>query len=138
MSRTAQDIVEIGKEPIAVKERVGHGNFGPWLTQFNMSRTTAGRFMRIATTFGDRIVQIEHFVPEALYELSSPSTSEDVRAELIERVAAGETVTVAHVRDPALGPTTSETSMRLQLRYRFPGMSNRANSGAAMMPASRR
>ena len=29
MTRTAQDIVEIGRELIAVKDRVGHGNFLP-------------------------------------------------------------------------------------------------------------
>jgi hypothetical protein len=46
MTRTAQDIVEIGRELIAVKDRVGHGNFLPWIErEFRMSEDTAARFM---------------------------------------------------------------------------------------------
>ena len=31
MSRTVQDIVEIGRELAKVQERIGHGNFLPWI-----------------------------------------------------------------------------------------------------------
>src|SRR5260370_13768613 len=49
MTRTAQDIVEIGCELIAVKDRVGHGNFLPWIErEFRMSEDTAAPFMNVA------------------------------------------------------------------------------------------
>ncbi|WMT72768.1 hypothetical protein [Bradyrhizobium sp. Ash2021] len=44
MSRTAQNIVEIGRDLIALKERVDHGGFLPWVeSQFGMIRPSSTR-----------------------------------------------------------------------------------------------
>lgn len=51
--RIAGDIIAIGKELIAVKERLEHGQFGPWLKHhFGWSQPTASRMMQAAETFG--------------------------------------------------------------------------------------
>lgn len=52
--QTAQNIIEIGKRLINVKENIGHGNFGDYLkNKVEFSRQTANRFMSIATEFSN-------------------------------------------------------------------------------------
>lgn len=52
--QTAQNIIEIGKTLIEVKENIGHGNFGEWLEkEVEFSHYTANRFMKIATEFSN-------------------------------------------------------------------------------------
>jgi Protein of unknown function (DUF3102) len=99
MTRTAEDIVEIGRELIAVKDRVGHGNFLPWIErEFRMSEDMAARFMNVARNMATQISQGANFQLSILYALASPSTPAEVRTEITERVVAGETITLADVR----------------------------------------
>jgi N6-adenosine-specific RNA methylase IME4 len=99
MSRTVQDIIEIGRDLAKVQERIGHGNFLPWIErEFGMSDQTAYRFIHVATNMGDQIPHGVEFQPAVLYALAAPSTPVSVRTEIIERTAAGETVTVEDVR----------------------------------------
>lgn len=52
--QTAQNIIEIGKTLIEVKENIGHGNFGKWLEgEVEFSHYSANRFMKIATEFSN-------------------------------------------------------------------------------------
>ncbi len=52
--QTAQNIIEIGKRLLKVKENIGHGNFGDYLkNKVEFSRQTANRFMSIATEFSN-------------------------------------------------------------------------------------
>lgn len=52
--QTAQNIIEIGKRLIEVKENVGYGNFGEYLkNKVEFSRQTANRFMSIAAEFSN-------------------------------------------------------------------------------------
>jgi hypothetical protein len=99
MSRTAQDIVEIGLDLIAVKDRVGHGKFLPWINdEFAMREDTAARFMNVARNMATQIAHGAEFQPAVLYALAAASTPEEVRTEITERATAGEKVTVADVR----------------------------------------
>jgi hypothetical protein len=99
MARTAKDIVEIGRELIAVRDRVGRGNFLPWIArEFGMSDQTAYRFIHVAKNMADQIPHGVEFPPAVLYALAAPSTPEEVRTEITERAAAGETVTLADVQ----------------------------------------
>lgn len=100
MKRTAEDIVEIGKELIAVKSRLPHGQFLPWIqAEFEMSRVTAFRFMQVAEKFGSQMFHHETFSPTVLFELSSPSTPDEVVEQAIKKAESGESVTVAEVKD---------------------------------------
>jgi hypothetical protein len=99
MSRTAQDIIEIGKDLAAVKEKIGHGNWLPWLdAEFGMGDSTARRLMRVANKFGGKSVSLTDFTKEALYELAAPSTPDEVVDAAVAKIAAGGTVTVDDVR----------------------------------------
>jgi AMMECR1 domain-containing protein len=49
--RHRASIVETGRDLIAMKEKLGHGNFLPWTAaEFGWSRQTAHRFMNVART----------------------------------------------------------------------------------------
>jgi len=101
MSRTAQDIIEIGRDLIAVKERLGRRSrhdtgregFGAWIDrECGMSWTTAGRFISAARRFGDDCELPSNLTQTVILELAAPSTTPEVRTEVIERAAAGERV----------------------------------------------
>jgi hypothetical protein len=99
ISRTVQDVIEIGRELIAVKNRLGHGNFLPWIDrEFKMTDKSAERFMSVAEQFGDKFDSVSNLTLTALYELSATSTPDEVRTEVAERVAAGDSVTAAKVK----------------------------------------
>jgi Protein of unknown function (DUF3102) len=101
MAQAAQDIVEIGRELIAVRERLDDGKFKAWIeTEFQMSRSTAYRFISVVENIGARIASHgeTRFGRAVLYALASPSTTEEVRTEIIDRAATGEKVTATNVR----------------------------------------
>lgn len=97
MTRAAQDIIEVGKDLREQKRALGHGNFLPWIqAEFEMSEWTARNFMNVSDKFGKTGI-IPDLTPTALYALAAPATSEEVRTEVIERVAAGEKVTARDI-----------------------------------------
>lgn len=100
MSRTALDIIEIGRDLIEVKRQLGHGHFLKWIdAEFGMSERTSRSFVHAAEAFGSsKSAIIADLPPTILYALAAPSTSEDLRTEVIGRVAKGEQVTVADIR----------------------------------------
>lgn len=52
--QTAQNIIEIGKRLIEVKENLQHGEFSEWLKErIDISHRTANNFMKVATTFSN-------------------------------------------------------------------------------------
>lgn len=104
-SRSGQDIIEIGKRLIAVKDHLPHGAFGPWIdAEFGWTDRTARRFMEVAGAFG----QIGHgvrFEAKALYALASGDVPQDVRDRFIAQAEAGEPVRHRDVRE-AIQPTS--------------------------------
>ncbi len=101
MRRSAEDIIAIGRKLAEVKARLDHGRFLDWLdAEFGWRRSTAYRFMHVADAFAAvETCQIGKFAPSALYLLAAPSTPETVRAEALERAAAGEAITCSQARD---------------------------------------
>lgn len=98
LRRSAEDIIEIGKDLIAVKDRLPHGSFLPWIEQeFGMSRFTANRFMAVAEVYGAKGSTVQHLDLTALYELAAPKTPIEVREEVEKMIEAGEVVTKATV-----------------------------------------
>jgi len=93
MKRTAQGIVEIGQRLIEVKDKLGHGSFGDWLSaEFEWSWDTANRFMNVAKRLG-KIPHHAEFEARALYLLAAQSTPEPARSEALARASAGEPIT---------------------------------------------
>lgn len=100
LRRTAEDIVEIGRDLIDVKETIGHGNFMPWIeAEFGMSMSAATRFMNVARAYGGKFATVANLDPTALYELAAPKTPLEVREEVEKMIEAGEVVTKATITE---------------------------------------
>jgi len=98
--RTAQDIYRIGEKLIQVKERLPHGQFGPWLDEeFGWSKRTARRFMHVANHFKTDTVSDLEASNRALYKLAAPSAPEEAREEAIERSREGEHISHSDAED---------------------------------------
>jgi hypothetical protein len=90
-------IIEIGRELIAAKADLAHGQWLPWLdAEFGWSDNTAHRYMQVARAF-----QIPHsgefgeltIDATALYALSAPDVPQAVRDEALSRAEDGERIT---------------------------------------------
>lgn len=98
MKRTAEDIIAIGIDLVAVKERLPHGAFLPWIeAEFGMGEDTARNFMRVAGRYG-KSGNIPDLTPSVLYELAAPSTPEPVRQQIEAKAKAGENISVEEVK----------------------------------------
>lgn len=96
LRRSAEDIIEIGRDLIAVKEILPHGQFLPWLdAKFGMTDRTARNFMRVAERYAGKSETISDLQPTALYALASAEP--EVREEIERMIEAGEVVTKATV-----------------------------------------
>jgi hypothetical protein len=99
MTRTVEDIVQIGQDLILVKERVGHGGFILWIeAEFGMSEWTARSFMRVGERFG-KSGTVPDLPAAVLYALAAPSTPDAVVDEIKERAANGQHVTRDDVKE---------------------------------------
>lgn len=97
--RMAGDIIAIGKELLAVKDRLEHGQFGQWIKHyFGWSQPTASRMMQAAETFKEFNLNTLTVDTSALYLLSSNRCPDELREELIERAEGGERITHATVK----------------------------------------
>nr|WP_267871695.1 DUF3102 domain-containing protein [Nostoc sp. CHAB 5715] len=100
LRRSAQDIWEIGQKLADVRSRLKHGEFETWLkAEFDWSRRTAYNFINVYEAFTERanLAQI-NIATSALYLLAAPSTPENVREEILQRVNEGETLTHKSIR----------------------------------------
>ena len=86
-TRTAQTVIENGRDLLEAKARVGHGNFLKWVEGcFPWSRRTANRMMQVADSFKcDTVSHLENFQAKALYVLASSTTPETARDEAIKK-----------------------------------------------------
>lgn len=97
LRRSAEDIIEIGRDLLAIKASLPHGSFLPWIeAEFGMSEYSARNFMRVAEVYGKR-GSVPDLPLSALYELAAPKTPVEVREEVDRLLAAGEIVTKATV-----------------------------------------
>lgn len=97
LRRTAEDIVETGRELAAMKEKLPHGQFLPWIeAEFEMSERTAHNFMAVSKRF--KSATVADFSPKVLYALAAPSTPEAVVEKAIEKASAGEKVSSDDVK----------------------------------------
>lgn len=94
LKKTAENIILIGKNLQAVKAKLPHGMFLPWLkSEFGMSRQSADNFAHVAERFGDKMLNFSNLATSALYALASPSVLQEARDEAIQRADSGEKIT---------------------------------------------
>ena len=87
LSSVSAEIIEIGIELLAIKEKLEHGQFTDWvLVELNMSHSTANNFMTLAKN-KDRIgADANKFSPSALYNLVGSTTPPEA-LEIAKEVA---------------------------------------------------
>ena len=96
-------IIEIGRELIAAKAEVSHGEWLPWLDrEFGWSQQTASNYMRVAEAF--KLPSLGNsggltIDATALYALSAPDVPPAARDEAISRAEAGEHITKAEAEE---------------------------------------
>ncbi|HEY9825948.1 MAG TPA: DUF3102 domain-containing protein [Stenomitos sp.] len=93
--KTVQEIIVIGQELQAVKQKLKYGLFHDWLrTELGMHPRQANRFIQVAQQFScDKLSQLE-IAPSALYLLSEIQTPDSARQEAVNRAKQGEKVSL--------------------------------------------
>lgn len=95
--QTAQNIIEIGKRLIKVKENLQHGEFSEWLKErVDISHRTANNFMKVATTFSNsqsianlgstKLFLLAGLDEEDRQEVMNENKVEDITTRELERV----------------------------------------------------
>lgn len=93
MRRAAQDIIDIGARLMEVKDKLGHGHFGKWLSaEFEWDERQAQRMMNVTAAFKNDNLSDLKIGASALYLLAAPSTPEAAREVAIQRAQNGEPV----------------------------------------------
>lgn len=94
-------IIEIGRELIAAKVKVGHGNWLRWLKEeFGWSHDVAAKYMRVAEAFQISLpAKFDGLTIDAsaLYVLSAPEAPQQARDEALERGHAQPAAAVAAI-----------------------------------------
>ena len=99
--RFITDIAEIGKRLARVKNRVGHGNWLPWLRQnFDWSGDTAENYINVyRVSQSPKFRSLRNLPLEVLYLVGRRTVSEAAREAIAEQVEAGEKVTLKVVKN---------------------------------------
>ena len=99
--RFITDIAEIGKRLARVKNRVGHGNWLPWLRQnFDWSGDTAENYINVyRVSQSPKFRSLRNLPLEVLYLLGRRTVSEAARDAIAEQVEAGKKVTIPVVKE---------------------------------------
>jgi hypothetical protein len=83
LRRTAEDIVLVGQDLKMIKDSLDQGQFSEWISDnFDMTHRTANNFINVYSKFHDRLDMIDHLKPSILYQLSAPSTPDEVVDEV--------------------------------------------------------
>lgn len=129
--RTGAAIIDIGRTPIDVKERLGYGHVGAWLAaEFGWSQRTAYNFIQVAEQFGvANFASAGQFQPSALYALVSGNVPEPIREEFVARAETGERVPDT-AQEPPGSPRTHDR-VRHGLRDMAPLQTSAAAEGGA-------
>ena len=100
LRRTVEAAGEIGHELIAAQEELEHGQFLEWIERaVGLSKSSAYRFMDMARAFGPKLPTLGSLPMAVVQKLSEKSTPEPVRAAVLRRIEAGETVQPAKILD---------------------------------------
>lgn len=98
--RTRSYMMDTGRDLVAMKGRLDHGLFQRWLkAEMGLEPRTAQNFMQAAEQFGSKSEIVSHLPATVIYQLAAPSTPEPVRAAVLRRIEAGETIAPAAILD---------------------------------------
>jgi hypothetical protein len=105
-------VVEVGRDLLAAKARVGHGCFQTWVeADCQLSLRTAERAMCVAE-FVDKNDKLSFLPPDGLLALASPSAPEGTVTEILERIKAGQRPTAADIKREIKAASATEQAAR--------------------------
>lgn len=94
VKKTVEDIIEVGKDLLNVRQQLEHGQFGTWLkAEFGWSERSAQNFMSVAEKFKSAKFADLPIQPSAAYLLAAPSVPDEARQKAVEKAEAGEEIT---------------------------------------------
>jgi hypothetical protein len=97
--RVVGDVIEIGRRLSESKKLCGRGNWLPWLQhEFGWSDDTALRYMQVSELAESRNLRDLSLPISGLYLLAAPSTPEEARQQVIERVENGARLSISDVK----------------------------------------
>jgi uncharacterized protein YueI len=86
-----ENVANVGRELIAMKERLDHGAFTPWVeAELGLSIRTAQNYMQMAQRLGSNAKCVSHLPLTTGFKLTSSSTPDRVVEEVITRSKAGD------------------------------------------------
>jgi hypothetical protein len=94
------NIVEIGRELRAVKQRLEHGQFLNWVeADCRLSARTAQLMMKAAEWAEGKNEIVAHLEPTAIYLLAAPSTPDSIRRQVLSGLEHGQRPTPRLIKD---------------------------------------
>jgi hypothetical protein len=99
LKKTIEDIVQVGKDLLGVKEALPHGRFLQWIrAEFGWSERSAQNFMSVAVQLKSANIADLPIQPSAAYFLAAPSVPAEARQKAVEMAEAGEEITFTRAR----------------------------------------
>src|SRR5262245_59080621 len=97
---TTEAIIEIGRDLLAVKQNLDHGQFGAWVeAECGFTLRSAQRYIGIAEFVAEKNDTVSLLPPAALYKLAAKSAPPAVVQAVIEKIDRGAPVNVAEIDD---------------------------------------
>jgi phage protein D len=94
------EIVEIGRDLIAIQAMMPHGAWGPWIeSEVGFTDRTAQNYMHAAVFAEGKSETVSLLPPATLYALASPKADPDVRQQVLDDVKAGKVMKTADVKE---------------------------------------
>lgn len=98
--RVTSEIIDLGGQLARMKERLGHGQFGPWLeAEFGDKVRTAQRYMLAHEAFGAKNDTVSYLPVSTVYALAT--APQETRNEIVAEIEAGQAPKPAQVRQRA-------------------------------------
>lgn len=96
----ATSIINVGKALLEAKRHLSHGAFLCWVErEVGLPVRTAQLYMRAANWSSGKSAMVAHLAPSALYLLSTNGVPEEFVVNVLDRVAAGEQIAPAALRE---------------------------------------
>jgi hypothetical protein len=116
-------VVAVGRDLLAMKEQIDHGQWLPWLQHECLLETrTAQNYMAAAERFGDKCETVSYLPLSTVYKLARPN-ADAVREAVSARIAGGENPSARQVerelwvaQQERKRPLKAETSAQRQSR----------------------
>ena len=89
--RTIEGQAEIGRRLIAFRDRIERGHFLKWI-EAEFSKSTAYCLINMAENLAAELPTVGSLPPTVIYQLAAPTTPLAARADIINRLKAGEQI----------------------------------------------